>query len=64
MAEMRTLENAYLVVEVNDAGAELSRVYDKKKEREVLWNADPEYWGRHADSLSLRGQAERRSLSL
>ena len=32
MAEMRTLENAYLVVEVSDAGAELSRVYDKKKE--------------------------------
>ena len=51
MAEMRTLENAYLVVEVNDAGAELSRVYDKKKEREVLWNADPEYWGRHAPIL-------------
>ena len=30
MAEMRTLENEYLIVEVNDAGAELSRVYDKK----------------------------------
>ena len=53
MAEMRTLENAYLVVEVSDAGAELSRVYDKKKEREVLWNADAKYWGRHvADSVS------------
>ncbi len=51
MAEMRTLENAYLVVEVSDAGAELSRVYDKKKEREVLWNADPKYWGRHSPIL-------------
>ena len=48
MAEMRTLENAYLAVEVSDAEAELSGVYDKKKEREVLWNADPTYWGRHA----------------
>ncbi len=26
-------------------------MYDKKKEREVLWNADPEYWGRHAPIL-------------
>ena len=51
MAEMRTLENAYLMVEVSDAGAELSRVYDKKKEREVLWNADPKYWGRHSPIL-------------
>ena len=51
MAEMRTLENEYLIVEVNDAGAELSRVYDKKKEREVLWNADAKYWGRHAPIL-------------
>ena len=37
--------------EVSDAGAELSRVYDKKKEREVLWNADPKYWGRHSPIL-------------
>ena len=51
MAEMRTLENAYLVVEVSDAGAELSRVYDKKKEREVLGNAYPKYWGRHSPIL-------------
>lgn len=51
MSEIRSLENSELILEVSDAGAELSRIYDKKKKREVLWNADAKYWGRHAPLL-------------
>ncbi len=45
------LENDMLLIEIDDKGAELSRIYDKEKDREVLWDADPEYWGRHAPVL-------------
>ena len=48
MGERRILENDKIRVEIDDLGAELSRIYDKEKEREVLWDADPRYWGRHA----------------
>lgn len=51
MSEIWSLENSELILEVSDAGAELSRIYDKKKKREVLWNADAKYWGRHAPLL-------------
>ncbi len=46
-----TLENQYLQVKVDAQGAEMVRLFDKKKERDVLWHADPEYWGRHAPVL-------------
>lgn len=45
------LENAELIVEVDDHGAELSRIFDKKRNREVLWSGDPAYWGRRAPLL-------------
>lgn len=51
MSETRVLENVELRIEVNDFGAELARVYDKNAGREVLWNADPAYWNRHAPVL-------------
>ncbi|MFD1403589.1 aldose 1-epimerase family protein [Robinsoniella peoriensis] len=51
MSETRVLENEALRIEVNDFGAELARVYDKNAGREVLWNADPAYWNRHAPVL-------------
>lgn len=51
MSETRVLENEALRIEVNDFGAELARVYDKNAGREVLWNADPTYWNRHAPVL-------------
>ncbi len=35
MSEMHTLENEWLKVSVNDWGAELCSIYDKKAEREV-----------------------------
>lgn len=51
MSENRKIENEFLVVEVCDHGAELSRIYDKKNKREVLWDANPDFWARHAPIL-------------
>lgn len=51
MSEIRTIENERLLVSVSDHGAELSRIYDKKNDREVLWGADPAHWNRHAPIL-------------
>lgn len=47
----RTIENEYLKVTVADKGAELISIWDKEKEREVLWQADPAYWVRRAPIL-------------
>ena len=48
---MHTIENDQLRVTISDHGAELSGIFDKKNNREVLWNADPTYWKRHAPVL-------------
>ena len=45
------LENERLCVEITELGAEILRVYDKKYGREVVWEADPAYWKRHAPVL-------------
>lgn len=45
------LENDALSIQINEYGAELSRIYDKRKERDVLWDATPEVWPRHAPIL-------------
>ena len=36
-----TLENDELLVTVARHGAELTRIFDKKAGRDVLWGADP-----------------------
>ena len=41
---MECMENEYLKVEISQHGAELSRIYDKKRQHEVIWRADPAYW--------------------
>lgn len=51
MEKKTTLENDRLLIEVNRQGSELSRIYDKKKNREVLWNASPDIWPRYAPVL-------------
>ena len=48
---IQSLENAKLSVSVNDHGAELCSIYDKEKNREILWQADPAFWKRHAPIL-------------
>lgn len=46
-----TLENDELLVTVARRGTELTRIYDKKADREVLWCAEPSVWNRHAPVL-------------
>ena len=43
---IRKIENEHLSVKVSDHGAELCSIFDKKNNREVIWQADPEYWNR------------------
>ena len=50
---MFTLENEELLITVERHGAQLSRIYDKKADREVLWGADPAVWNRHSPILSI-----------
>jgi len=45
------LENERLLIQVNEQGSELARIYDKKEQREVLWDASPEIWPRYAPIL-------------
>lgn len=45
------LENDRLCVEITELGAELTRIYDKKRDTELLWDADPKYWNRHSPIL-------------
>lgn len=45
------LENEYLLAEIANTGAELTRIYDKTAEREVLWEGNPVYWKRHSPIL-------------
>lgn len=48
---LHTIENSELRIQISDAGAELCSIYDKKSGREVIWQADPAYWKRHAPVL-------------
>lgn len=45
------LENERLCVEITELGAEVTRIFDKKTETELLWEADPKYWNRHSPVL-------------
>lgn len=48
---MRVIENEFLKVGVNDFGAELCSIFDKAKNQEAIWQADPAFWARHAPVL-------------
>ncbi len=45
------LENDILKIAVDTHGAELSSIYRKDERREMLWQGDPEYWGRKSPVL-------------
>ena len=38
------MENDRLVVTIDDLGAELVSIYDKKYSRELIWQGDPTWW--------------------
>ena len=46
-----TIENEKLSVTIAAHGAELSSIYDKENDRELVWQADPTFWNRHAPVL-------------
>ena len=48
---MKILENEKLLVEISEHGAEVIRIFRKDTKEEMLWNADPAFWGRHAPIL-------------
>ena len=48
---MNKLENNNLIIESKLSGAELTRIYSKKFNKEVLWNGDAKFWGRHSPIL-------------
>lgn len=48
---MHTIENARLKAVIADHGAELVSIFDKEKKRELIWQADPAFWNRHAPVL-------------
>lgn len=45
------LKNDYLAISVDTHGAELSSIINKKENKEMLWQGDPEYWGRKSPVL-------------
>lgn len=47
----RILENDELKVVIADEGAELISLWDKRNQRELIWEADPSVWNRHAPVL-------------
>lgn len=47
----KVLENDRLLIEVDERGSELVRVYDKKNKREVLWDGNPAVWPKHSPLL-------------
>ena len=45
------LENDILKITVDTHGAELSSIKNKKENKEMLWQGDPEFWGRRSPVL-------------
>lgn len=46
-----TIKNERLSVTIAAHGAELSSIYDKANDRELVWQTDPAFWNRHAPVL-------------
>ena len=48
---MIRIENEKLCATISSHGAELVSLFDKEKQQEVIWEADPKHWARHAPVL-------------
>lgn len=48
---MYILENDDLIIESKSSGAELTRIYSKKYNKEILWNGDKMHWARQSPVL-------------
>ena len=57
------LKNSFLTVEAETAGGELASIRSAKDGLEYLWQADPEFWKRHAPVLfPIVGNAKNKTL--
>ena len=45
------LENDILKISVDTHGAELSSIFNKNRNKEMLWHGDPQFWGRKSPVL-------------
>ncbi|SHH96054.1 aldose 1-epimerase family protein [Clostridium grantii] len=48
---IETIKNEFLSVSVKNHGAELCSLKSLKNNKEYLWQADPQYWGKHSPIL-------------
>ncbi|RDY26118.1 aldose 1-epimerase family protein [Romboutsia weinsteinii] len=48
---MHILQNEHLIIESKNSGAELTRIFCKKQNKEILWSGDSKYWGRQSPIL-------------
>lgn len=48
---IHTIENNKLRIQAKNSGAELTSIYDKENNREILWQADPAFWPRQSPVL-------------
>ncbi|CEJ72282.1 glycoside hydrolase-type carbohydrate-binding protein [[Clostridium] sordellii] len=48
---MNKIENNKLIIETTNKGAELINIYSKTENKELLWNGDSKFWGRHSPIL-------------
>lgn len=51
MEEQVLLTNDRIQIEISSVGAEPLEIWDKKENRNVLWNGNPKYWKRHSPIL-------------
>ena len=59
------LENEFIKIKIKETGAELSSYFDKKTQRELIWQADSLHWKRHAPILfPIIGKVENNSYKL
>ncbi len=45
------LENEYVIAQIESAGAELKSLQVKSNNREIMWEADPKFWGKTSPIL-------------
>ena len=48
---MIILENEKICAKISHHGAELTSLFDKQMQQEIIWEADPKHWARHAPVL-------------
>ncbi|WP_125566520.1 aldose 1-epimerase family protein [Companilactobacillus insicii] len=48
---MKTIENEYFQAQINEVGAELTSLIDKKSGVNCIWDGDPDVWAKHAPNL-------------